>query len=60
MGKRQVLVIGGYGGNWTDPDPATNGLMLFDMTTLTWKDSYDANAGEYERAQYLRDWYGSG
>ncbi|KAL1841535.1 hypothetical protein VTJ49DRAFT_6964 [Mycothermus thermophilus] len=60
VGSRQVLVIGGYNGNATHPDPAPNGLPLFGMSTLTWKDAYDADAGEYDRAQSISDWYSSG
>ncbi|KAG7288143.1 hypothetical protein NEMBOFW57_007667 [Staphylotrichum longicolle] len=39
---------------------AADGLLLFDMTTLQWKDSYDANAAAYERADDLKTWYGNG
>lgn len=59
MGKRQVLSIGGADKDRTDPDPAPQGLILFDMTSLEWKDAYDASTTEYERANSLKDWYSS-
>ena len=34
--------------------------MLFDMTAMEWKDSYDATAAVYERANDLKTWYGNG
>jgi hypothetical protein len=55
-----VLSIGGTDKSRTDPDPAPQGLLLFDMTTLQWKDSYDANAAAYERASDLKTWYSNG
>lgn len=53
-------MIGGYDGDVTNPDPAPNGLLLFDMNTLAWKDSYDADAGDYTRAKTISDWYSKG
>jgi hypothetical protein len=55
VGKRQVLTIGGTGGS--EADPAPQGLLLFDMTALEWKDSYDANAAAYERNETVQKWY---
>ncbi len=60
VGKRQVLSIGGTASGWTDQDPAPQGLLLFDMTDLKWKDSYDANAAAYQRATDLKTWYSNG
>ena len=34
--------------------------MLFDMTTMEWKDSYDATAAVYERANDIKTWYSNG
>lgn len=34
--------------------------MLFDMTTLKWKDDYDADAAAYERNADLKKWYSNG
>jgi hypothetical protein len=60
VGKREVLSIGGADKDRTDRDPAPQGLILFDMTSLEWKDMYAANTAEYERANSLKDWYNSG
>ncbi|AEO64937.1 uncharacterized protein THITE_2127199 [Thermothielavioides terrestris NRRL 8126] len=60
VGNRQVLSIGGTDGTWTDPDPAPQGLQLFDMTEMQWKYSYDANAAAYERPADLAVWYKNG
>jgi hypothetical protein len=60
VGKRQMLSIGGTITSWTDQDPASQGLLLFDMTELKWKDSYDANAAAYERAADIKAWYSNG
>ena len=60
VGRRQVLTIGGTDSSWTKVDPAPNGLLVFDMTAMEWKDAYDAGAAEYERAEKIKGWYGSG
>ena len=60
MGKRQVLSIGGADSSRTDADKAPQGLLLFDMTTMEWKDSYDASAADYERAPSIQSWYSNG
>lgn len=60
VGRRQVLSIGGtnpYSQQWTDPDQAPNGLLIFDMTAMKWTDSYDAQAAAYESPEAVRDWY---
>ncbi|KAL2198846.1 hypothetical protein P885DRAFT_67986 [Corynascus similis CBS 632.67] len=60
VGNRQVLTIGGTRTGWEDPDPAPQGLLLFDMTDLEWKNSFDANAATYERARDIKNWYNNG
>ncbi|KAK4158055.1 hypothetical protein C8A00DRAFT_39611 [Chaetomidium leptoderma] len=60
VGKRQVLSIGGADNSRTAADAAPQGLLLFDMTAMEWKDSYDASAAEYERAPALKSWYTNG
>jgi hypothetical protein len=38
-------------------DPWTNGLGIFDMTTLNWTDAYDAAAAAYERPSLVSQFY---
>lgn len=65
VGNSQALVFGGYNflndtsTQFQDTDPWTQGLGVFDMTTLKWKDSYDADAPEYESPQQIQEWYSS-
>ncbi|KAK4125179.1 hypothetical protein N657DRAFT_570082 [Parathielavia appendiculata] len=66
IGKRQILSIGGTSigdsksKGWNEQDPAPQGLLLFDMTELMWKDSYDPNAAAYERPADIKTWYSNG
>jgi hypothetical protein len=60
VGKRQVLSIGGTASDWTDRDPAPQGLLLFDMTDMKWKNEYDANAAAYQRPAGINTWYNNG
>lgn len=60
VGKRQILTIGGHNGLWKVADPAPQGLLVFDMTAMKWKDSYDASAAAYESADDLKNWYNNG
>ena len=60
VGKRQILSIGGTNTAWSQPDPAPQGLVLFDMTEMRWKGSYDANAEAYERSTAIKNWYNNG
>jgi hypothetical protein len=64
VGNRQLLSVGGssaevqdpiYG--FADPDPNAQGLGIFDLTDLEWKDGYDANAALYESADEIQQWY---
>ncbi|KAK4149394.1 hypothetical protein C8A00DRAFT_18906 [Chaetomidium leptoderma] len=57
VGKRQMLNIGGHNGSFGDQDPAPQGLLLFDMTEMKWKDSFNADAADYERAATIKTWY---
>lgn len=59
----QVLSIGGIGsgGDWGSKDPAPQGLMVFDMTTLKWKAEYDAlDDAPYESTDGIKEWYKNG
>ncbi|KAK4251770.1 hypothetical protein C7999DRAFT_10577 [Corynascus novoguineensis] len=60
MRGRQILHAFGYDFWAVRPDPAPNGLLLFDMATLQWKESYDADAKPYERPKDLQTWYNNG
>ncbi|KAK4679884.1 hypothetical protein QC764_208130 [Podospora pseudoanserina] len=59
-GKRQVISVGGTAPGWREPDPAPQGLMVFDMPSMTWRFNYDADAGDYESPQVIKDWYKNG
>ncbi|EGO54068.1 hypothetical protein NEUTE1DRAFT_103541 [Neurospora tetrasperma FGSC 2508] len=61
VGKRQMLVVGGLGKNWStwDEDPFPQGLGIFDLTDLVWsKDgNYDADAEDYRTPKFVEEWY---
>jgi hypothetical protein len=42
------------------PGPFTQGIGIFDMTSMVWKSSYDANATSYQSPQVIKIWYYSG
>lgn len=60
--NRQLLVVGGFGANstYTVQDDWAQGLGVFDLTALAWKDRYDADAQPYEPAPAIADWYSHG
>ena len=60
--NRQLLVVGGFGANptYTVQDDWAQGLGVFDLTALAWKDRYDADAQPYEPAPAIADWYKNG
>lgn len=62
VAKRQMLTIGGAEefGNWQLADPYPQGLGIFDMAELQWKDSYDADAAAYQTPQVIKKWYDDG
>lgn len=60
VNRQMIMVGGGSKKGWSDPDPAPQGLLLFDATELKWKDSYDADAAPYERSAELKKWYSDG
>lgn len=60
LGNRQMLSVGGGGTGWSDKDPAPQGLMLFDMTEMKWKENYDADAAAYEQPAEIKSWYDNG
>ncbi|KAL1837873.1 hypothetical protein VTJ49DRAFT_3299 [Mycothermus thermophilus] len=61
IGRRQMLVVGGTTRKgWDDKDPAPQGLLLFDVAKMEWKDTYDPEAEEYERPAVLKTFYSNG
>lgn len=62
-----MLVIGGRdpshnvtvdGSFWeNDADPWTHGIGVFDMTTLSWTNAYNANATNYEPPSIVKQYY---
>ena len=60
-GNSQMIVVGGMDiSRWETTDKWEQGLGIFDMNSLQWKDSYDADAGAYESPGIVRDWYANG
>ncbi|KAK4198245.1 hypothetical protein QBC40DRAFT_256264 [Triangularia verruculosa] len=61
-GKRQMITFAGNDGSLgfpdslLDPDPWTNGLGVFDLTALTWKNGYDAGVARYESPNPVKEW----
>lgn len=60
MGKRQVLTVGGLEFKEPGKDDAPMGLLMYDMTAMKWKDSYDATLGDYERPAAISAFYTNG
>ncbi|KAF1987247.1 hypothetical protein K402DRAFT_55465 [Aulographum hederae CBS 113979] len=69
VGGRQLMSIGGidnpqdgknYWYDWTIPDSFIQGIGVFDMTALTWKSGYDADAAPYQSPTVVKDWYSRG
>ncbi|OLN83698.1 Kelch repeat-containing protein-like protein 6 [Colletotrichum chlorophyti] len=68
-GQRQMISFGGIdrmGGKgnsvtfFNSEDPLPQGLGVFDLTTLEWKDEYDAAAASYETPEIVKSWYDDG
>jgi len=65
-GKRQLISIGGVASqkgapqHWTDKDPKPQGLGIFDLTDLEWKETYDADASDYETPSIIKSFYDDG
>ncbi|KAJ3544351.1 hypothetical protein NM208_g3099 [Fusarium decemcellulare] len=60
--RRQMLVLGGIleVDKWQVEDPWHQGLGILDLPTLSWKDSYDPDLGEYSTPPEVQDWYHEG
>jgi len=60
-GGRTMLVYGGRNGSDYQRECFDQtGIHVFDMTTLTWKEDYDPNSGEYEVPKEIYDVIGGG
>ncbi|EFQ27055.1 kelch repeat protein [Colletotrichum graminicola] len=68
-GRRQMVTFGGvdrmrWNDNSTnffrDPDPFPQGVGVFDLTDLKWKDEYDADASSYDSPEAIKAWYNEG
>ncbi|ERF73543.1 hypothetical protein EPUS_07748 [Endocarpon pusillum Z07020] len=63
QGGSQMAVIGGIdisfptGTTRNSPDPWTNGINVFDLSAMRWKDTYDPNNPPYQSPSVVRDWY---
>jgi hypothetical protein len=62
VGNRQAFILGGFNYrntsiDYLDVDPLMQGIGIFDMSMLTWKDAYDAQASAYEQPQAVAAWY---
>ena len=63
-GTRQMLTVGGINFQknkpWEDKDPFPQGIGVFDMTELKWKDNYDHEAAAYDSPQPVQSFYAGG
>ncbi|KIW32491.1 uncharacterized protein PV07_04034 [Cladophialophora immunda] len=59
-GNRQMIVVGGAIANVANAhqtkDPWAQGLGVFDMTELEWKDSYDPSAATYQTPNIVKQY----
>jgi hypothetical protein len=59
-----MLVIGGGYASSSETrgvvrDPWTNGLGIFDLTALTWLESFNASAESYKQPSIVQQYYAS-
>lgn len=63
-GTKQMITIGGINPNkekpWEETDELAQGLGVFDMTDLQWRDNYNHQAPEYDSPKPVKDWYSDG
>ena len=54
-------IISENNGTWPygTVDPWPQGLGVFDITDLEWKDRYDASAGPYQTPEMVKQYYAS-
>lgn len=58
-GNGQMIVVGGTdaASSWAKFDPWANGLGVFDMVDLEWKNQYDSGGRDYDSPQMVKDYY---
>ncbi|CAH0023372.1 unnamed protein product [Clonostachys rhizophaga] len=58
-GKRQMISVGGLGpkGGFKPVDEWYAGIGVFDLSTLEWKDRYEANAEDYDSPSLVKAFY---
>jgi hypothetical protein len=57
VGNKQMAIIGGTVSSaqqYAIADPWTNGIGIFDLSDMEWKDSYNANAGPYVTPEFVK------
>lgn len=65
VGKRFLLSIGGVEATnpperlWEGPDTTPHGIGIFDMSELSWSNTFTVAARSYSRPKEVRDWYES-
>ncbi|KXJ87298.1 hypothetical protein Micbo1qcDRAFT_216327 [Microdochium bolleyi] len=63
---RHLFMVGGVSeagkGGWNveSTDPWTQGVGVFDMADLRWRDSYSPNTADYDSPLVVQDWYRGG
>jgi hypothetical protein len=59
VGSRQMLVVGGFeadvGYGYNTKDAFPQGLGIFDLTDMQWKDQYDADAESYVTPKVIKE-----
>jgi hypothetical protein len=59
VGSRQMLVVGGLEADvlpeYNTKDPFPQGLGIFDLTEMQWKNQYDADADPYVTPQIIKE-----
>jgi len=65
VGGGQVLSMGGVnvtraGISWSQVDPWSYGLQVFNMKSMSWTTEYNAKPPVYQGMQAARDWYAAG
>jgi hypothetical protein len=58
-GNRQMIIVGGVTANIGNanqkPDPWSQGLGVFDLTDLVWRDSFDPGLSAYQTPNVIKE-----